>query len=136
MKAWCEAPYYVSGVVYNHVAVNTMGVRSGIAGSISAPIVAWQPQTYTNTVTTLASHAQKIIQDKSRLHAVAMLINTETDEVVNAAQSEILPYGASGIKDFDHSPSTVDHYYDVLGRRVLTPERGIYIKNGKIYIAQ
>ena len=95
MKEWREAPYHVPGVTYNHVAVNTLGIKGGIEGSIKAPIVPLEPQTYTNVITTLASHAQRLIQDKNRLTAVAMLINTTTGEVVNAAKAGILPHGAA-----------------------------------------
>ena len=94
---WRSSPYHVPGVTYNHVAVNTLGVKSGIDGSVKAPIVSFQPQTYTNVVTTLASHTQRLIQDKNRLTAIAMLINTESGEVVNAAKSAIRPYGAADI---------------------------------------
>ncbi|MBQ8097635.1 MAG: hypothetical protein IJ243_11255 [Prevotella sp.] len=135
MKAWREAPYHVENVVYNHVAVNTMGIRSGIAGSISAPIVAWQPQTYSSTLTTLASHAQRIIQDKNRLSAVVMLINTETGQVVNAAKAPVAPYGQSGIKDTEaHTsgqPLTAGKAYDLQGRQQPSSHKGIYIRNGK-----
>ena len=109
MKPWRDAPYYVSGVEYNHVAVNTLGIRSGIQGSIAAPITAYEPQAYTGIVTTLASHAQKLIQDKNRLHAVAMLINTATGEVVNAAKAAVRPYGsAAPIKGDVNGDGTVD----------------------------
>ncbi len=97
LSYWREAPYYVSGVVYNHVAVNTMGIRNGIEGSIKAPITAYEPQTFTYDLTTLASHTQRIIQDKSRLNAIAILLNTETGEVVNAAKAAVRPYGATDI---------------------------------------
>jgi len=138
MKTWREAPYYAPGIVYNHVAVNSNGIRTGIAGSITAPIIAWQPQTYVGTVTTLASHALRIIQDKERLHAVAILINTETGNVVNAAQSAVLPYGADGIRSFNSvgaSPS--DACYDLQGRRLdAEPSAGVYLRNGKKYISK
>lgn len=138
MQSWREAPYYASGIVYNHVAVNTNGVRTGIVGSITAPITAWQPQTYVGTVTTLASHAQRIIQDKERLHAVAILINTETGDVVNAAQSPVLPYGSSGIQSLNQPAiSLSDYCYDLQGRRLhAEPAVGIYLRNGKKYLAK
>ena len=136
MKAWRDAPYYVSDVVYNHVPVNTLGVRTGIQGSIKAPVVAWEPQTYSNTVTTLASHAQKLIQDKNRLQAVAILINTTDGQVVNAAKSPILAYGADGIKDVTQHPSSNTQnpspVYDLLGRRLhAQPASGLYVEDGR-----
>ena len=139
MRPWRDAPYHVEGVVYNHVPVNTLGVRSGIQGSIQAPIVAWQPQTYSNTITTLASHASKLIQDKSRLRAVCMLINTSTGEVVNAAKCPVLAYGASGITHVPASSPAAASYYDLQGRRLTSATaRGLYVdhSSGRTYLAK
>jgi hypothetical protein len=39
---------------------------------------------------------------------------------------------ATGIESIDHSPLTIDHsVYDLQGRRVLNPTKGLYIVNGK-----
>lgn len=141
MQQWRDAPYHVKNVVYDHVAVNTWGVREGIPNSITAPITAYVPQTYTYDLTTLASHAQRLIQDRNRLHAVAMLINTETGQVVNAAQTDIRPYGADGIRTIpdDHSQPSSEDIFDLSGRRVGLPSAvstGLYIRNGKKYSAK
>ena len=141
MQPWREAPYHADGVVYNHVAVNTLGALGGIAGSISAPIAAYVPQTYTDVLTTLASHTLRIIQDKSRLSAVAMLINTETGQVVNAAKAPVADYGQSGIK----APSTlkpqpsnlnpqISNPYDLQGRPASGAQKGVRIGNGKKHL--
>ena len=42
-----------------------------------------------------------------------------------------LDLGETGIKTIDDSQLTVDVYYDLQGRRVDNPSKGIYIKNGK-----
>ncbi|MBR1548170.1 MAG: hypothetical protein IJ637_05535 [Prevotella sp.] len=128
LKEWRDAPYYVGGVEYNHVPVNTLGIKTGIQGSISAPIVAYQPQTYTNTVTTLNV---KVIQDKNRLSAVAMLINTETGRIVNAAKADIQPHDAAAIVPAGFSAAPASGLRDLQGRRVATPRSGLYITNGK-----
>lgn len=38
---------------------------------------------------------------------------------------------ATGINTIDYSPLTIDHYYDLQGRSVENPAKGIYLKNGK-----
>ena len=39
---------------------------------------------------------------------------------------------ATGIESIDHSPLTIDHsVYDLQGRRVAQPTKGMYIVNGK-----
>lgn len=42
-----------------------------------------------------------------------------------------LDLGETGIKTVDNSQLAVDVYYDLQGRRVDNPSKGIYIKNGK-----
>ena len=129
MKQWRDAPYYVTDVVYNHVPVNTLGIKQGIQGSIQAPIAAYVPQTYTNTVTTLNV---KVIQDKSRLSAVAMLINTETGRIVNAARADIQPYSSTAVSSIPEDQQRASQYFDLQGRPVAQPAtRGIYIKGNR-----
>lgn len=127
-----DADYYAEGLSYNHVPVNTLGVQSGITGSISAPIVALQPQHYSADVTTLSA---KVIQDKEHLWAAALLLNTETGLVVNAARADIRPFGSSAAVHSvrtDASPSS-SAVYDLQGRRVspASMKKGIYVVNGK-----
>jgi hypothetical protein len=135
MKPWSDAGGYVTDMVYDHVPVNTLGIRQGIQGSIAAPLVKGQPQTFTQLVTTLN---QKVIQQKDRLYAVALLLNTETGRIVNAARAAIQPYGSTvAIAEIENRKSVNRKYYDLQGRqldrRPLSP--GIYIKDGKkVYI--
>ena len=135
MKSWSDAGGYVTDMVYDHVPVNTLGIRQGIQGSIAAPLVKGQPQTFTQLVTTLN---QKVIQQKDRLYAVALLLNTETGRIVNAARAAIQPYGSTvAIAEIENRKSVNRKYYDLQGRqldrRPLSP--GIYIKDGKkVYI--
>jgi hypothetical protein len=132
MKFWREAPYNVTGLEFNHVAVNTLGIKDGIAGSVKAPIVALEAQTYSALVTTLNV---KVIQDKARLSAVALLLDTRTGKVVNAASSAILPFGTVGISDVSRTHTTANRLYDLTGRRLTNAAgKGIYIVNGKKYI--
>ena len=43
---------------------------------------------------------------------------------------------ATGINTIDHSPLTIDHYYDLQGRRINHPQKGIYIKNGQKFVVE
>ena len=44
----------------------------------------------------------------------------------------IMSFGeATGINTIDHSPFTIDHYYDLQGRKVENPGKGIYLKTCK-----
>ena len=135
MSWWRNQPYYVEGMEYNHVPVNTSGIQNGIAGSIKAPIVYGETQSYTGIVTT---YKKTVIQDKSRLSAVALLLNTETGRIVNAATAPIRQSGVSAIA-LPSAETSVDGsaVYDLQGRRLLSAAaKGLYIRNGRKYFAQ
>ena len=105
--------------IYNHVAVAVAGVENGISGSISTPLVSRQPQEFTQTLTFPAS----LRQDDMQLRAVAMLIDTTTGQVVNAAVSEPLSL-PTGILSIEHSTLNIQHCYDLQGRLVYRGYEG------------
>lgn len=44
---------------------------------------------------------------------------------------------ATGIENMEHSPSAIDHYYyDLQGRRVAHPTKGLYIVNGRKVVVE
>ncbi|MBR1547294.1 MAG: hypothetical protein IJ637_01020 [Prevotella sp.] len=127
--------HYLTDMVYNHVAADIVGVNDGIEGSISAPIAAGATQHYSYELSTAAN---TIIQDKQRLHAIAMLIDTRDGSVVNAATASVLPYGDAtgiGVASYrQHSPAV----YDLAGRRIAKGPsvngnlpKGLYIVKGR-----
>ena len=105
--------------IYNHVAVAVAGVENGISGSISTPLVSQQPQEFTQTLTFPAS----LRQDNMELRAVAMLIDTTTGQVVNAAVSEPLNL-PTGIRNIEHSTLNIENCYDLQGRLVYRGYEG------------
>ena len=88
--------YMVKDMVYNHVAVKAEGIENGVTGSIKAPIVNDQVQNHTMTFDLSGGltsyYGNTLSYDKSKLKVVAMLINTETGEIVNADEKEIAAY--------------------------------------------
>ncbi len=119
-------------MVYDHVAVAAQGVGSGIKGSISAPLVAEDVQTYTTEFDLTdgldSYYGFNLLQDKTKLKVVAMLINTETNEIVNADEKEIESSGTVGINNAS-SESEVKEVarYSVDGARISAPVKGINI---------
>ena len=130
MKFWRESADYVTNVAFNHVAVATLGITKGVSGSIQAPIVAGEPQQFTRKVTTLNN---KVIQDKSRLTAVVLLLNTETGRVVNAAKSAVLPFDTNSIAAPVAPAASDGHCYNLGGQRIPAPRgsKGLYIRQGR-----
>jgi len=76
---------------------------------------------------------KNVIQDMNNLKVVALLIDQATGKVVNANKVKIGQ--STGINELTSSKSAQVVYYDLSGRKVLTPRTGMYIKatlnNGK-----
>ncbi|MCR5157568.1 MAG: hypothetical protein K6D37_00415 [Prevotella sp.] len=92
MQYWCEQPSKVTGVVYNHVAVAAWQPQYGVQGSVSSNIRAGEAQSYSFNADISGN---TIIQDKSKLKMITLLLNADTGEFINAAQTTILEGTAS-----------------------------------------
>jgi thiol-disulfide isomerase/thioredoxin len=88
MKFWRTAGSSVSGLEYDHVAVAAWNAKDGINGSVSSSIKADEVQSF-NYTARIAAASLSLIQDKSRLKAVALLIDRSNGTIVNAAQMPI-----------------------------------------------
>ena len=130
LQMFNEASSTVYGLVYNDVAVLTSQI-GGIKNSIPASVKADEPAAhkYTfNLADAVNTSGANVIQDKNQLKVVALLVNTATGEVVNA--NKVAVDTASGISDMTNNGQAVQTiYYDLSGRRVLAPAKGLYIKS-------
>lgn len=70
-------------MVYNHVARTIVGTFTGTANSVPATNPAGSVHTFTSTYT------HPTTQDVTQMHAITMLINTTTGEIINAEQTAI-----------------------------------------------
>lgn len=130
MAWWGKQGSSVSGVEYNHVVVAAWSALNGVDGSVDPVIDADTPQEYSYT----ASIANKsLIQDKTKLKAVVLLIDRVSGQIVNAAQSPISDYG-TGIETVrDTRRAANSEIYDLSGRQITNHRltKGLYIKGGK-----
>lgn len=142
--AWTKKGEYVASargycvpqdeMVYDHVAIAAKSVNKGIEGSITAPLVAEQIQSHqvefdlTNGIKSYTTK-EELVQDKSKLKVVAMLINTQTGEIINADEKEIAPYGSSGISGTttEAAGATEVARYSIDGTKLSAPAKGVNI---------
>lgn len=119
----------VFGLTFNDVAVKTSTI-GGIRNSIPATVQADAPVAHNYSFQLSAvknTSNQSIIQDKSKLKVVALLINTATGEVVNANKANVT--NPSGIADMSADLKNAQvTYYDLSGRKVAKPANGMFIK--------
>ena len=131
--------YYVKGVTFNHVAIVSQGIRNGVASSLPSVLKADEVQTHTTTFDNISQYS--LIQDRNKLQVVAILFNTKTNAVENAAVCNISKNGDGSVTSIQHlnkvASSKTSVIYDVMGRKVnnmKTP--GVYIVNGKKIIVK
>ena len=86
MQFWYNSPSKVTGLEFNHVAVQGWDVFYGVKGSVSKTITAGSVQKYSFTGD-ISSNT--LIQDKSKLTLVALLVDSETGTIINAAKTSI-----------------------------------------------
>ena len=132
---WSIKPTLVTNMVYDHVAVGGWGVHYGINGSISGEVVAGKEieSTYRADITT-----NKLIQDKSKLYVVALLIEKNSGKAYAAGKALIGDYQPgedTGIADEalnDKGQTRDGKWYNLNGQRLSTPPaKGMYIHMGK-----
>jgi hypothetical protein len=123
MAWWGSQGTSVTGLEYNHVAVAGWSVRNGVTGSVNSNIDAntEQKYTYTGSISGIT-----LIQDKTKLKAVALLIDKTNGRIVNAAQCAIDDF-ETAIQSAGAASNVVDATYDLSGRKLSTPEKGINI---------
>ena len=86
LQYWCLQPETVTGLAFDHVAVAAWQPLYGVEGSVKKDIQAGVPQDYSFTADI---NGNSIIQDKSKLKVIAMLLDADTGEYINATQTTI-----------------------------------------------
>ena len=123
----------VSGLHYNDVAVLTSDIK-GIEGSLPSDFKTGVAETCTyqfNVADAVNTDGEPIIQDKSKLRVVAVLVDADTGEVINSNKCDVDRGGGTGISAAETAKGGVKsiEYFDASGRKVTAPSGGLYIKS-------
>ena len=129
---WYGKGQYISGLTFNHVAVAAWNIKSGFDGSVPTSFVAGEqlPFNYLADIT-----GKTVIQNKDQLHAIALLIDRSNNQIVNAAQTDILPYGTVTPGEYYLVGSFNSWNTDEEGGRLAfteTEEAGVYQVEGAL----
>jgi len=57
--------------------------------------------------------------------------NLRENGVLNAAQVSVVPTGVEAIKDGQPTGSQLSAVFNLAGRKVMSPQRGLYIRHGR-----
>ncbi|MBQ9558999.1 MAG: hypothetical protein IJV08_03330 [Bacteroidaceae bacterium] len=132
MKQFTSGSSSIAGLTFNFVIV-ARSSKAGIEGSLSAPVVADVPQTFDYSFDireAVNTAGQLVVQDKSNLSVVVLLIEKATGRIVNANKVRC---GQSTIDGIGQPTQTVGirsmRYFDLQGRPVSELRQGIFIKS-------
>lgn len=127
-------PKSVTDMVYDNIAIGGWSTNTGIRNSLPFSVQAERPIVHDYTIDVSNN---SLIQDPDKLSVVALLIDKNTQCIVNAIQCHVLDT-ASGISDIKKSDKINTGIYDLSGRNVRTDKTsiddlpsGFYIINGK-----
>ena len=112
----------MTGLVYDDVVIAADGLEDGIGGSVSSTINLGEAQT--NTYTFYLNEYSKI-QDKTKLNAYAVLIDTNSGKVINASQCKVIEAGETVISSVNNEQVVEVARYTADGRQVNQPVEGV-----------
>lgn len=121
----------MTGLEFNDVALASSG-SDGMQGSIPTAITAGEEYShvYTFDLTSLSEKATALInQHPALMRVIGIIMDRKTGRAVNCVSSLNLN-GENGVDEagMEHAEIVETIYFDLQGRRVARPERGIYIK--------
>lgn len=127
VEGWSQ----VKGMVYNHVAIESQGMDNGLEDSKMTDFRADEVKTHSTTFEGVNQYS--VIRDRSKIEIAAVLFNTKTGKIENAARCSVRNHGTTGIRpNLVQKQKKNEGIYDMQGRKVNgKPTPGIYIVNGK-----
>lgn len=127
VEGWSQ----VKGMVYNHVAIESQGMDNGLEDSKMTDFRADEVKKHSTTFEGVNKYS--VIRDRSKIEIAAVLFNTKTGKIENAARCSVRNHGTTGIRpNLVQEQKKPEGIYDMQGRKVNgKPTPGIYIVNGK-----
>ena len=127
VEGWSQ----VKGMVYNHVAIESQGMDNGLEDSKMTDFRVDEVKTHSTTFEGVNKYS--VIRDRSKIEIAAVLFNTKTGKIENAARCSVRNHGTTGIRpNLVQEQRKTEGIYDMQGRKVNgKPTPGIYIVNGK-----
>lgn len=127
VEGWSQ----VKGMVYNHVAIESQGMDNGLEDSKMTDFRADEVKTHSTTFEGVNKYS--VIRDRSKIEIAAVLFNTKTGKIENAARCSVRNHGTTGIRpNLVQEQKKTEGIYDMQGCKVNgKPTPGIYIVNGK-----
>lgn len=129
MKKFVEGEDYVEGLEFDDVVVMISNMY-GVEGSLDG-VEMEVPTTHNYSFEAISEaknvYGAPVVQDKSKLRAVVLLLDTATGKIVNAAKTGYLENNS--VESISQSAEVVSvEYYDMTGVKCAYPTNGIFIR--------
>lgn len=105
---------------FNDVALSIADRFNGFEGSVPTSVKAGESYAFEH------SFAVSNMQQPANVRVVAMLLDADTGDVVNATQVPLYPTGIEQAPSADMT-TAIEGYYGIDGRRLNAPQRGVSI---------
>ena len=133
MDTFSQATGGVSGLTFNDVLVMASELLGGADATITtaeadAPV---NVKYNFNLADAMTLSGAPVIQNTENLKVIALLIDKSTGAVVNANKAKIGTTTGISIVEVSGNNSTENVCYDLAGRRIAQPAKGLYIVNGR-----
>ena len=135
MAAFIEGGSKVTGLHFNDVVVAVSAPNGkGETGSLPATLTTGERYEHTfmfNTSQVVNLSHQPVIQDRTKLRVVAIVIDTANKRIVNANRAKVSPFG-----HITHPSSLISStvtYTDLTGRKVAPTAKGLVIKTERYH---
>lgn len=131
MDQFANGESTVYGLVYNDVAVLTSELKGGANTTIDnatadTPVKVNYAFSIKDIVNT---NGASFVKDVTKLKVVVLLIDNMTGTVANANKTAVDTSTGINIVERDNNECT--SIYDLMGRRISQPTKGLYITNGR-----
>lgn len=123
----CEWPAVVQGLVFNDVAIDSR-MCGGVSGSIPSKITTGETIAHQYTFNIGSNQfAQKL----ENLSVAAFIIDRSNGTIENSHRFYLR--NGSGVEGIESNAHVMNvEYYDLNGRKVVNPEKGIFVKVAKM----
>lgn len=131
LRGYCSEPEYVQDISYPDVIVLS-SVLNGDESETIENITVDNPITTTYSFDTTKAIGVKydtyLIQDKSKLKVIAILVNKTNGTIVNAAEFAFSGTTGSAMINENNLEVRDIKFYDIAGRSVQYPQNGLFVK--------
>ena len=124
---YVNAGVKISDLHYNEVALDQSAqYGAGLEESVPDNVKGNTPYTH-EFIFDISGNELPI--DKEKLEVIAVLVDKTTGHVMNCNKGHV--GDATGVSEVQSSEFKIQSYYDLSGRRIAEPTKGVYIQNGK-----